>query len=253
MHDPRDDAHPLETGVGHRVEIDPPLVGPVDVGAPDIPGMELHGRHLHRPDHRRELGDAQLVGSAVPAREVQPHGLQPRRRPVRDPLLVDLLTGQPLGEPVQHARPFAQRPDDAVTDREVVGRQVELGPPVLREVDPVGVAHPHRALADGEFDGGSRCLRGHHRTLAGMPPPGIPTRSRDRRGVGCHAGCWAVPDEGGRWVPNGPKRGRRAHARRRFVTIAGLTTPGTQTRAAASRGSGSRSWVCVGVCEDCTT
>jgi hypothetical protein len=91
--------------------------------------------------------------------------------PVRDPLLVDLLAGQPLGEPVQHARPLAQRPDDAVADREVVVRQVEFGPPVLREIHPVGVAEPDRPLTDSELDRGCRCLRGHHRTLSGMPRP----------------------------------------------------------------------------------
>ena len=32
-------------------------------------GMELHRRHLHRPDHRAQLGDAELVGRAVVARE----------------------------------------------------------------------------------------------------------------------------------------------------------------------------------------
>ena len=169
--DPGDDAHPVEPGLGHGVEVDPPLVGAIDIGAPDVPRMELHGRHLHRPDDRPELGDAQFVGGAVPAGEVQPHGLQPRRGPVRDPLLVDLLAGQPLGEPVQHARPLPQRPDDAVADREVVVRQVEFGPPVLREIHPVGVAEPDRPLTDGELDRGGRCLRGHHRTLSGMPRP----------------------------------------------------------------------------------
>ena len=51
---------------GHRVEVDAPLVGPLGVGPAGVPRVELHGRHLHRPDHAGQLGHAQLVG--VPAR-----------------------------------------------------------------------------------------------------------------------------------------------------------------------------------------
>ena len=51
-----------EPGAGLRVEVDAQLVGLLDVGAPRVPWVELHGRHLHRPDDRGEFGHAQLVG-----------------------------------------------------------------------------------------------------------------------------------------------------------------------------------------------
>ena len=76
------------------VEVDPPLVGLLGVLAAAVPGVELDGRHLHRPDHRAQLGDAELVGGAVPAREVQLHGLDPVGRAGGQPLLVDLVAGQ---------------------------------------------------------------------------------------------------------------------------------------------------------------
>ena len=129
--DVRDPLHGGVVALVARVEVDPPLVGLLGVGAPAVPRVELDRRHLHRPDHRAELGHAQLVGGPAPAREVQLHGLDPVRRAGRQPLLVHLLVGQPLREPVQHARPLAQRVDDAGPDGEVVLDQVELGRPAL--------------------------------------------------------------------------------------------------------------------------
>ena len=138
--------HALHLGeVAERagVEVDPPLVGLLGVLAAAVPRVELDRRHLDRPDHRAELGHAELVGRPVPAREVQPHGLDPVGRAGGQPLLVDLLARQPGREAVQHARPLEQGVDDAGTDAQVVLDQVELGRPALGEVDPVGVGHLH--------------------------------------------------------------------------------------------------------------
>ena len=44
------------------VEVDPPLVGLLDVAAAAVPRVELDRGHLHGPDDAGELGDAQLVG-----------------------------------------------------------------------------------------------------------------------------------------------------------------------------------------------
>ena len=162
--------HPVPRAVRARVEVDPPLVGLLDVGPAAVPRVELDGRHLHGPDDVGQLGDAQLVGRAVVARERHPHRLQPRRRPVRHPLLVHLLAGHALGEPVHHARPLAQRVDDPVAHRQVVVDQVELGLAAGREVHPVGVGDPHVALADLDLDRGRGRLGCHAPTLrAGMP------------------------------------------------------------------------------------
>ena len=143
-----------------RVEVDAPLVGRLGVGAAAVPRVELDGGHLHRPEDLGDLGDAELVGGAVPAGEVHLHGLQPRRRAGRDALLVHLLAGHAGGEAVQHAGPLAQRVDDPVAHREVVVGEVPLGLAARREVDPVGVAQPHDAVVDLQLH--RRALRGRH-------------------------------------------------------------------------------------------
>ena len=56
---------------------------------------------------------------------------------------MDLRPVDPLGVPVEHGRPLAQRAEDAVADGEVVLREVELGHPGLGEVDLLGRGDPH--------------------------------------------------------------------------------------------------------------
>jgi hypothetical protein len=146
-----------------RVEVDAPLVGLLGVVAAAVPGMELHRRHLHGPDHRAELGHAELVGRAVPSREVQPDRLDPGRRTGRHPLLVDLVAGEPRREAVQHGRPLEERVDDAGADREVVLDQVELRRSALGEVHAVGVGHLDDAVVHLDLDEG----RGHRATVTG--------------------------------------------------------------------------------------
>ena len=88
-----------------------------------------------------------VAGEKVHQKRV-PHRLQPRRRAVRDPLLVHLLPGDPGREPVHHARPLPQRAHDAIPDRQVVLGQVQLGLPASREVHPVRIGDPHRPVPD---------------------------------------------------------------------------------------------------------
>ena len=144
--------HPLQAAIGHRIEVDAPFVGAFHIGAPRVPGVELDRRHLDRPDHAGQLGHAQLVGGAAEAREVEGHGLDPRRGALRQALLVDLLAVDAAREPVQHAGAFPQRAHDPVPDAHVVLRKVELGLPVRGEVDPIGVGDPHGPAAYGKLD-----------------------------------------------------------------------------------------------------
>ena len=95
---------------------------------------------------------AQLVGGAVPAREVHAHRLDPVGRAAGEALLVHLLAGDAGGEAVQHARPVPQRPHRPVGDGDVVLREVELGLAAGREVDAVGVGDPHGAAVDLQLD-----------------------------------------------------------------------------------------------------
>lgn len=154
----RDIAYSVEWAVRHRVEIDAPLVRLLDLGTTGVPGVELDGRHLYGPDDLGEFGDAEFVGGAFVAREEDAHGVHPLGRAVRQPFLVHLLPGDAGGEAVQHARTVAQRPHDAVTDRQVVVDEIELRLAPSREVDPVGVRDRHDALADLDLDLGGAAV-----------------------------------------------------------------------------------------------
>src|SRR3954454_8436002 len=126
--------------------------------------MELDRRHLYRPDHLGQLGDAQLVGVQPVPRKVQSTVSEPLRCTGRHALLMDLVAGDSGREAMQHARALPQRVDDPVADAEVVVDEVELGRPERREVHAVGIGDSHDALADGNLD--CRLLGGcHHRTV----------------------------------------------------------------------------------------
>ena len=150
--------------VGHRVEVDPPLVGLLDVRTPRVPGVKLHRRHLDGPDHAAQLGHAQLVGCAAEAREVDVHRLDPVRRALREALLVHLRPVDAVREAVQHARALAQRADDPVPHAHVVLREVELRLAAGREVDPIGARDPHGSPVDLELHGARLVGGGHGHT-----------------------------------------------------------------------------------------
>ena len=168
MDDVGDAPHVRERRLGHRVEVDPPLVGSLDVEAPRVPRVELDSGHLHRPDDVRRMLDTQLIGSPIPPREVHPNRPNPFGRAVRDALLVDLLAGNARRKAVQHAGPVTQRAHDPVRHGEVVAHEVELGFATHREVHALRAADAHRAIANLHVDGGTGIgLR--HRTIIAFP------------------------------------------------------------------------------------
>ena len=134
-----DPAHARQVGVGHRVQVDPPLVRMLDVGAPRVPGWNstvdictaqmtlassvTHSSSAVRPKRGKVI-------RTVCSQSGAPRGIA---------LLVDLLAVDAAREAVQHARPLAQRADDPVADAHVVAGQVELGLAPRREVHPVGL------------------------------------------------------------------------------------------------------------------
>src|SRR5215211_9062208 len=102
--------------------------------------MELHRRHLHGPDDVRDVIDAKLVGVSIEAREVHAYGLDPRRRAMWQPLLMNLFAVDTIGEAVQHARSVIERIDDAIRDRQVIPSKIKFGLAARREVNPVRIA-----------------------------------------------------------------------------------------------------------------
>jgi hypothetical protein len=134
----------------HGIEVDPPLVGRLGVSAARVPGVELDGAHLDRPDDVGEPRHTQLVGMQAPPGEVEPDGLDPGWGPSGEALLVDLLAVDAVREAMQHAGSLPQRVDDAGADGEVVAGEVELGLPAGGEVGPVRIADPHVEPVDVE-------------------------------------------------------------------------------------------------------
>ena len=56
------------------VQVDAPLVRSLGVGSPAVPGVELHGRHLHRPDHCPALGvKTHQLGLVIDHKDRSPH------------------------------------------------------------------------------------------------------------------------------------------------------------------------------------
>ena len=197
----RHTSHPRQRATGHRVEIDAPLVGSLDVRSSRVPRVELDRRHLDRPDDRRQLGHAQLVGVQPVAGEVDADRLQPPRHATGHPLLVDLLAAEAGRETVQHARPLAEGVHDARTNGEVVVRQVQLRRPRHREVHAIRVRDPDGPVTD-------EAARPPVTERRRRPPPRRYRRPRPVRGS-------ASADPPGAVLMPRPSAGRRATRRGR--------------------------------------
>jgi hypothetical protein len=75
---------------------------------------------------------------------------------------MDLFSGDPLGEPVEHAGPLPQGPDDALADADVIAGDIELGVTAGRKIDTVRIGDPHSVLAHGQLHCRSLAPRGRH-------------------------------------------------------------------------------------------
>ena len=117
-----------------RVDVDAQLVGMLGVAPSRRPRVEVDDGEVRRPDHLRELGDAELVG-VPPRREGHARRLHPLRPLLGHALLVDRLAGDAVREAAQLRRPLVQRADDALADCDVV-----LGEVALRLASPSGRA-----------------------------------------------------------------------------------------------------------------
>jgi hypothetical protein len=173
--DCRDALRVGERRPGLGVDVDPQLVGVLDVRAPRGPGMEVDDGEVRSPRDLRQLGHAELVG--VPSRrEGDADRLHPVWPLLGHPLLVDLLALDPVGEATELRRPVAQRPDDPVADGEVVVDEVPLRVPGRGEEHLVGVADADGASADLQLDR----RPGHPGTVQPAEPTSRPSDARPR-------------------------------------------------------------------------
>ena len=144
-----------------RVDVDAQLVGMLGVRPPGRPGVEVDHGQVRRPRNLGELGHAELVGMPS-GRERDARRLDPLGPLLGHALLVDLLALDPVREAAQLGRPLAQRPHDALADREVVADEVALGVPRGREQHLVGVRDLDDTLPDLDLDE----RRGHRLTVS---------------------------------------------------------------------------------------
>ena len=134
----------LERHPRHRVEIHAELVRMVDVARSHGPGIDLEASERRRPREVGGVGHHRHVRGPA-AREGDERRLDPGRRTLRQPLLIEALPGRPVGEPVERRRPVAAADERGVRDLDPVAHEVELRDRTIGsvgEVRLVGVGHP---------------------------------------------------------------------------------------------------------------
>ncbi len=160
------------------------------VAASRRPRVEVDDGEVRRPDHLRELGDAELV-RVPPGREGHPGGLDPFGPLLGNALLVDRLAGDAVGEAAKLRRALVQRAHDPLADRDVVLREVALRLPRLREEHLVGVRQLDEPLPHLELDERARHARHASRRGNRHQPTLVRSRASPRSRSDCDARSWA--------------------------------------------------------------
>jgi hypothetical protein len=150
-HPERDRPHLGEPDLGTGVEVDPQLVGMVEVVPPHRPWVPVDHPEVRAPDEVRRVVGHELARVAA-RRERDRGGLQPLRRAVRDALLEERLARDPVDPALHHGRPLAQVAHDRLLALEVVVDEVELRQPALREEHLARAADAHLLVADVDDD-----------------------------------------------------------------------------------------------------
>src|SRR5215211_1858085 len=140
------------------VEVDPQLVGTIEVGAAHGPRVEVDHAQVDGPHEVRGVVRHELP-PAAPAREVHRRGLEPAGSAVRNALLEEGRARCALHEALQRRRALPEVDDRRLGSLEVVARKVELRVPGLGEEDLVRVREPD--LRPGDLKRPVALLRGH--------------------------------------------------------------------------------------------
>ncbi len=134
---------------GHGVEIDPKLVGVIEILGTDRVRVEVDAAEVHDPGKARGIVDHDLVGGSA-GREAQGGRADPLRPVVRRPLLEERLPRRAVDEPLEGHRPPTGTAQRAVRHRQVVLHQVQLRVAGPREVHLARVRDGHLAAVDPE-------------------------------------------------------------------------------------------------------
>ena len=188
---------------GDRVEVDPELVGMVEVVGADRVRVEVDAAEVDHPSERRRVVDHDLVGGSA-GREGELDGPDEGRELVRGALLEEEVAGRAVREALERHRPAAGAAQRAVGDREVVADEVELGDgPAgrVREEDLVRVGDRDLVAVDDEDLGGCRHARQDTRRS--------PSRPRARRPLTAIDVARATFDTSRTLLSNSPPAERR--------------------------------------------
>ena len=132
------DLRPLDAR--DRVEIDPQLVGVVEILGPNRMGVEVDAAEIGDPGEPGRLAQDDLVGGSS-GRKRQLGRVDPVRSVFGRSLLEERLALSAVDEAFEGHRPTGDAAQRTVGDREVVVDQVHLGVAGLGEVDLVRVRH----------------------------------------------------------------------------------------------------------------
>ena len=126
-HAPGDGADLVEVDLGHRVEVDPQLVGMVEVAAPNRPGVPVDHAEVDSPSEVRGVGGDELacvrpLGNGTVAVSASP--ARCRARVLEEEIAVDAVDPA-----LERRRTVAQVPYGRLLALEVVVDEVELRDP----------------------------------------------------------------------------------------------------------------------------
>ena len=148
----RDERHLADLRPLHardRVEVDPQLVGMIEVLGADRVRVEVDAAEVVDPGKARCVVDDDLV-RCPPRREGQGRRPDELRDVLGCSLLEERLAGCAIHEPLEGHRPPARSAQRSLGDCLVVLDEVELGVARLREVHLARVRDRHLAPVDGE-------------------------------------------------------------------------------------------------------
>lgn len=160
-HDQGDLADMVPGHARHGVQVDPQLVGVVEVVGPNRVGVQVQAAQVGQPGQARRVVDDDLVGGSA-GREGQLDGADPVGSRLGRPLLEEELAVGPVDVTLEGHRPPARAAQGALGHGQVVGHQIALGVARAGEEDLVRIAD--RDPPAGDLD--DLALGRHGRTIA---------------------------------------------------------------------------------------
>ena len=124
---------------GHRIQVDPQLVGMLQISGPDRMRIQVDATEVDDPGELRRIPDDDLLRRS-PRWEGQLDRLDPLRPRCRRALLKEGLTLRAVDKTLEGHGPAGHAAQRALRHRQVIANQVELGVTGLRKEDFVGIA-----------------------------------------------------------------------------------------------------------------